>query len=98
MRPRLPTTKSTRPSPLKSPAVPPPLALLEARHRHSLESSTAIVMKHGDRHPLADNHEIESSIAVDILPGRIGHHADVLQLGCELRRHVGEVASAVVMQ
>ena len=49
-------------------AIPPALTLLQTRTRELFELSAPLVAENGDRHPLADNDQIDFAIAGDILP------------------------------
>jgi len=56
----------------------------------------AVILEELDRHPLADGHEVEAPVAVEIDPNGIRNHAVRLrQLGADLVRHVGEVPAVV---
>src|SRR5689334_22816166 len=59
----------------------------------------ALVPQELDRHPLADRHQVEFSIAVKVQPRRVGDHATGIdQHWRDLLRDVGEVSAAVVAQ
>ena len=57
-------------------AVPPAVALLDAGNGHLHQPAVACIVKHRDRHPLADDDEIRPAVAVDVLPDRVSHHPD----------------------
>ena len=79
-------------------AIPPPLAVLQARRVPSDELPAAGVVEHRDGHPFAHDDQIGAAVAVHVPPDRVGHHADMLELGREPLGHVGEVPVAVVLE
>jgi len=48
-------------------------------------SFVPVLWKDRDRHPLADDDQILPAVAVHVDPQGVGHHADVRQLGGDLR-------------
>ena len=66
------------------------------RRRGHVAEALSLVVKELDRHPLADRHEIQSTVAVEVHPRRVRDHAArIHELGRPLRRDIGEVAAVV---
>src|SRR6202030_4388191 len=79
-------------------AVPPAVALLEAGRGLFDESAVASVMKDGDGHPFADDDEIRSAVAINILPDGVGDNSDVRESRRCLVGDVGEFAVTIVLE
>src|SRR5688572_8561540 len=79
-------------------AIPPPMALLEPAQLDSLELPASRISKCRDRHPLADDHEIEPTVGSDVDPERVGHHAHSRQLWRQRFRDIGEPPATVVLK
>src|SRR5207249_2964367 len=77
---------------------PPTLAAGKPRLRGVVHETVALLVEYTDRHPLADDDEIETSVIVVVDPCRRRHHPDLRERWRHLRRDVAEVPAPVVLE
>ena len=75
--PRLPSTRSCRPSPFTSTAETvfhQPFVARQSRRGRAVDEAAVLLMEDAHRHPFADDDEVELPVAVVVDPRRGRHH------------------------